>query len=62
MARKEDIMPAYEYWCNDCQKIFTVYLSIKELGEKPKIQCPNCESDNVMRKFTDFFAKTDKKS
>jgi putative FmdB family regulatory protein len=62
MARKEDIMPAYEYRCNDCQKIFTVFLSLKEYGEKPEIKCLHCGSDKVLRKFTGFFAKTDNKS
>ncbi len=55
-------MPAYEYQCKDCQKDFTTFLSIKEYEEKPKVKCPHCESDNVQRKFTGFYAKTDKKS
>jgi putative FmdB family regulatory protein len=55
-------MPAYEYECKDCQKVFTIFLSIKEFDEKPKIKCPDCESDNVRKKFTSFFAKTNKKS
>jgi putative FmdB family regulatory protein len=55
-------MPAYEYLCNDCKKEFTVFLSIKEFESKPKINCPHCQSDNVMKKLTAFFAKTSKKS
>ncbi len=55
-------MPAYEYACEDCKKDFTVYLSFKEYEEKPKIKCPNCDSSNVLKKFTAFFAKTSKKS
>jgi putative FmdB family regulatory protein len=55
-------MPAYEYMCRDCSKEFTVFLTIKELDAKPKIVCPHCESDNVDKKLTAFFAKTSKKS
>lgn len=61
-SRGEVIMPAYEYLCNDCKKEFTVFLSIKEFEAKPKIKCPNCQSDNVIKKLTSFFAKTSKKS
>ena len=59
---EEVIMPAYEYTCNDCRKEFTVFLSIREFEKKPKISCPHCQSDNVGKKLTSFFAKTSKKS
>ena len=55
-------MPAYEYACKDCEKEFTVYLSIKDYESHPKIKCPHCNSDHVKRKLTSFFAKTSKKS
>ncbi len=55
-------MPAYEYSCKDCVKEFTVFLSLKQYEAAPKICCPHCESDNVERKITGFFAKTSKKS
>ncbi|MBI5188847.1 MAG: zinc ribbon domain-containing protein [Nitrospirae bacterium] len=55
-------MPAYEYICNDCKKEFTVFLSIREFDMKPKVNCPNCQGDNVVKKLTSFFAKTSKKS
>ncbi|MEW5746125.1 MAG: zinc ribbon domain-containing protein [Nitrospirota bacterium] len=55
-------MPAYEYGCNDCKRDFTVFLSLKELETKPKVACPHCQSDNVAKRFTGFFAKTAKKS
>jgi putative FmdB family regulatory protein len=61
-APEVDIMPSYEYACRDCKKDFTIFLSLKELEAKPKITCPHCESDNVEKRFTGFFAKTDKKS
>jgi putative FmdB family regulatory protein len=55
-------MPAYEYACMDCEKEFTVYLSISKYEAHPKIKCPHCTSDHVERKLTSFFAKTSKKS
>ncbi len=55
-------MPAYEYVCKDCGKEFTVFLSIKEYEEHPKIKCPHCNSDHVERAISGFFAKTSKKS
>ncbi len=55
-------MPAYEYECKDCKKDFTVFMSMKEIGENPEVKCPNCNSDNVGKKITGFFAKTSRKS
>ena len=55
-------MPAYEYVCSDCGKEFTVFLSIKEFDENPKIRCPHCDSDHVQKKISGFFAKTSRKS
>lgn len=61
-AREVFIMPAYDYECRDCKKTFTVILSLKEFDSKPKVECPDCKKTNVEKKFTAFFAKTDKKS
>ncbi|MCE5313130.1 MAG: zinc ribbon domain-containing protein [Nitrospiraceae bacterium] len=55
-------MPAYEYECRDCKKIFTVFLSLKEYDTNPKIKCPHCGSDSTVRLISGFFAKTSKKS
>lgn len=55
-------MPAYEYVCRDCNKEFTVFLSISEYEVITKIKCPQCDSDNVQRKFTGFFVKTSRKA
>ena len=59
---KEPVMPAYEYKCGDCQNDFLIFLSLKEFDEKPVIRCPQCNSGNVKRVITGFFAKTSKKS
>jgi putative FmdB family regulatory protein len=55
-------MPAYEYICKDCQRNFTVFLSIKEFEANPKIKCPHCGSDYVEKQVSGFFSKTSKKS
>ncbi len=55
-------MPAYEYECKDCNKEFTVFLSLKEFDEHPEIKCPHCGSDNVGKIISGFFAKTSRKS
>ena len=55
-------MPAYEYECKDCNICFTVYLTLAEQQFAPKIKCPHCGSDGVVKKFSGFFAKTSKKS
>jgi len=55
-------MPSYEYVCKDCNHGFTALLSIKEFEAKPKIKYPQCQSDNVQNKISEFTAKTSKKS
>ncbi len=55
-------MPSYEYICCDCKKEFTIYLTLKEMETNPGVVCPYCKSDKVEKKFTAFFAKTDRKS
>jgi putative FmdB family regulatory protein len=59
---KEVYMPSYEYVCKDCNHGFTAFLSIKEFEAKPIIKCPQCQSDNVQKKLSEFTAKTSKKS
>ncbi len=55
-------MPSYEYVCIDCRKEFTIFLTLKEVETNPKVLCPGCKSDKVEKKFSAFFAKTDRKS
>ena len=55
-------MPLYEYVCNDCHKEFSVHLTIKDYESNPNIKCPYCESGNVLKKFSAFYAKTDSKA
>ncbi len=42
-------MPIYDYYCQNCQKWFEVFMSYAEYGTKPVI-CPHCQSKNVRRR------------
>jgi putative FmdB family regulatory protein len=53
-------MSLYDFECRDCKKKFTVVMSFKKYDSNPKIACPDCKKGNVDKKFTAFFAKTDK--
>ncbi len=54
-------MPTYEYCCKDCNKTFTVVLTLEEY-EKGRVTCPKCKSKKVEQKPATFFAVTAKKS
>jgi len=55
-------MPEYDYVCSKCGKAFAIFLSFKDLEAKPTVRCPQCQSDQVKKQITGFFAKTSKKS
>jgi putative FmdB family regulatory protein len=55
-------MPAYEYICKDCNHEVTVFLSPKEFDAKLKIKCPQCQSDNVLKKSSEFSGQEKRKS
>ena len=42
-------MPIYEYKCEDCKKDFEVLV----FGNQ-KVRCPECNSDNIKKKFSVF--------
>ena len=42
-------MPAYDYFCQDCQQRFEVFMSYAEYGTRP-VTCPHCTSKNVRRR------------
>jgi putative FmdB family regulatory protein len=54
-------MPVYEYRCLDCHEIFE---RTEPMSEHASIHpaCPRCEGTNVEQVFSQFFAKTDRKS
>jgi putative FmdB family regulatory protein len=54
-------MPTYEYECKDCNKKFSVVLSVSEYG-KAKIACPKCKGKKVRQRISAFMTKTSRKS
>ena len=54
-------MPAYEYFCEACEKPFTKILTLHEY-EEGEVYCPFCGSDRVEQHLTPFYAVTAKKS
>ncbi|MHA2219331.1 MAG: FmdB family zinc ribbon protein [Candidatus Hodarchaeales archaeon] len=55
-------MPEYEFTCKECKINFSIFISIKEMEEKPEIKCFHCGSDNVERKYSSFYPNTESKS
>jgi putative FmdB family regulatory protein len=60
-APGEETMPHYEYFCQDCNKKFSLVLTVAE-HDKDKIKCPKCGSSNVEQQWAAFYATTSKKS
>jgi putative FmdB family regulatory protein len=54
-------MPNYEFFCQDCKKPFSRFLTIAA-HDKDKIVCPACGSANVKQQLSPFYAVTSKKS
>ncbi|MCH8938190.1 MAG: zinc ribbon domain-containing protein [Gemmatimonadetes bacterium] len=54
-------MPTYDYQCKSCGKEFSCTETMAERAAKP-VNCPKCDSDKVERVFSEFFAKTIRKS
>jgi putative FmdB family regulatory protein len=58
---EEGPMPHYEYLCTQCNKKFSVVLTIEE-HEKGKVKCPKCGGTKVEQQWAAFYATTSKKS
>ncbi len=54
-------MPTYDYQCESCGKEFSRTETMAKRTATP-VTCPKCNSDNVERVFSEFFAKTIRKS
>ena len=54
-------MPNYEFQCEDCQKNFSLQLTLAE-HEAKDYQCPKCKSKNVKQLISTFQAQTSSKS
>jgi putative FmdB family regulatory protein len=57
----EEKRPLYDYECQNCGKVFTVALSLKE-HEGGESRRPGCNSKDVRQTVSHFEAKTSKKS
>ena len=51
-------MPLFEYYCNHCNKDFTLLQSANV--NKEETECPECGKNSVDYKFSAFSAKTQK--
>jgi len=58
---EEGVMPHYEYLCTECNKKFSVALTLEE-HEKGKVKCPKCGGIKVEQQWAAFYATTSKKS
>ena len=52
-------MPAYEFQCAKCRRVFTIE---HRMSEPARPSCPTCGSKAVQQRFGAFYAKTIKKS
>lgn len=54
-------MPTYEYQCKSCRKTFSVRERISQ-SSRSDVRCPACQSREVERRLSEFYAKTPRKS
>ncbi|HET6370361.1 MAG TPA: FmdB family zinc ribbon protein [Nitrospiria bacterium] len=54
-------MPVYEHESQDCKKVFTVVLTLRERDDG-EAACPGCGSKKVRQLISTFIAKTDSKT
>ena len=54
-------MPSYDYYCRDCDRTFTVHMSLKD-HDTAQVRCVQCQGTQVEQRLTAFVAQTSKKS
>ena len=54
-------MPHYEFFCQECKKLFDKILSLVDY-EEGEVLCPYCGSKKVEQRWSPFSAITSKKS
>ena len=54
-------MPMYEYFCQNCDRMFDVSCSLTEHDSEP-VKCPSCKEANVKQRLSSFVAVASKKS
>jgi len=52
-------MPSYEYYCRQCDRTFTVHMSLKD-HETEEVRCVYCQGTQVEQVLTSFVAVTNK--
>jgi putative FmdB family regulatory protein len=60
-VKEEATMPQYVFFCQDCNKEFTLILHIADL-EKGGVVCPHCGGKRVTQEVATFSAVTSRKS
>jgi putative FmdB family regulatory protein len=55
-------MPDDEYQCNDCRKIFALYLTISQHDNTAPPTCTHCSSTNVTQLLSRATVITSKKT
>jgi putative FmdB family regulatory protein len=58
---KGGAMPLYEFYCEKCEKSYTLHLRLADL-EKENYQCPKCKNRKIKKQISTFQTKTSKKS
>ena len=53
-------MPTYDFYCKNCDKYFSVIISISDY-EKKKFNCPKCQGKELKQQITSFQTVTSKK-
>jgi len=53
-------MPRYEYLCEACGRIVTLWLSVSQHGSAPA--CPECGSKKLTQQITPFLTQTSRKA
>jgi putative FmdB family regulatory protein len=63
-ALRSDVMPTYDYLCNDCGRKFELVEDVNEHMDEHATshRCPSCSSQKVERRVAEFFVKTSRKS
>ncbi|NNK84934.1 MAG: zinc ribbon domain-containing protein [Desulfobacterales bacterium] len=54
-------MPTYDFYCKNCDKHFTIKISISNY-EKKKFNCPKCQGKKLKQQITSFQVVTSRKS
>jgi putative FmdB family regulatory protein len=54
-------MPRYEFFCRDCNRLFSTVLSLVDC-EEGEVRCPHCGSQDIEQCWSAFSAITSKRS